>query len=85
MTELRRDSNVWRDRGKPRRYRTDRTCKDKQRYTDEPSVRAGGAVSIAERKNRDKLWCYPCRHCAGWHLTHLNQGKRYEITEGCPA
>jgi hypothetical protein len=77
--------NTWRDRGKPRTYRTDPTCKDKPRYQDEVTVRAAGAVSLEERKNREQLWCYRCRHCRGWHLTSKNQGKRWEITVENPA
>jgi hypothetical protein len=77
--------NTWRDRGKPRTYRTDRTCKEKGRYQDEVTVRAAGAVSLAERKNREQLWCYLCVHCNGWHLTSKNQGKRWEITADDPA
>lgn len=64
---------------KPRAYRTDSRCKNKHRYTDEVQARAGGAVSLDERKNRSKLWCYRCTHCSGWHLTSSFQGKRWEI------
>lgn len=77
--------NAWRDRGKPRFYRTDPTCKDKVRYTDEVSVRAAGQLSLQERKNRAKLWCYLCKHCRGWHLTHTDQGARWMIKIDDPA
>jgi hypothetical protein len=70
--------NAWRDRGKPRKYRTDETCKDKRRYPDEMSIRAVGAVELEERKAK-RLWCYRCRHCTGWHLTSKDQGPRWEI------
>lgn len=79
MLQITHGRNLYRDWGKPRRYRTDRTCKEKRRYPDEISVRAIGAVSIEERRNTDRLWCYRCRHCGGWHLTSANQGKRWEI------
>jgi hypothetical protein len=79
-TLIGRDRNAWRDRGKPRPYRTDATCKDKRRYPDEVSIRAIGAVDLTECKDPAKrLWCYRCRHCSGWHLTSTNQGKRWEI------
>lgn len=77
-------NNNWRDRGKPRKYRTDPTCKGKQRYVDEVSVRAAGVLSILERRNTDRLWCYRCRHCMGWHLTSGNEGRRWRITLADP-
>lgn len=77
--------NVWRDRGKPRAYRTDPTCKDKPRYPDELTARAAGAVSLAERQNREWLWVYRCKHCrGGWHLTHKDQGNAFAITVDNP-
>jgi hypothetical protein len=82
---MRGDTNGYRDVDKPRKYRVNMTCKGKNRYPDEPSVRAWGAVTIAERKNTDRLWCYRCRHCAGWHLTSKNQGPRWLIVELDPA
>jgi len=85
MTELARDRNRFRDYGKPRFYRTDPTCKDKNRYTDEMLVRAAGQLSMQEVRNRAKLWCYHCQHCHGWHLTHSDQGKRWMIKIDDPA
>lgn len=82
---MRGDRNRYRDVNKPRAYRVDPVCKGKQRYPDEVSVRAWGAVAIAERKNTDRLWCYRCRHCSGWHLTSNNYGKRWEIHGDDPA
>lgn len=72
--------NAWRDRGKPRRYRTDPTCKGKRRFADEPGVRAAGVLSIIEEHVAiGRLWCYRCRHCGGFHLTSKEQGRRWEI------
>lgn len=85
MTTITHGRNAWRDQGKPRTYRTDRTCQAKQRYTDEIAVRAAGSVSMVERKNRHRLWCYRCTHCSGWHLTHSDQGARWEIRANDPA
>jgi hypothetical protein len=71
--------NAWRDHGKPRRYRTDETCKDKRRFTDEVGARAMGAIEI-DHIRAARLWCYHCQHCGGFHLTSKDQGKRWEIT-----
>jgi hypothetical protein len=72
--------NRWRDKGKPRPYRTDPTCRVKRRFTDEAAARAHAMLSIQEEKNRWRLWVYPCRHCGGWHLTSKENGKRYLVT-----
>lgn len=85
MTVIARDRNRFRDRGKPRFYRTDATCKEKNRYSDEPAVRAGGQLAMQEVKNRVRLWCYRCPHCFGWHLTHNDQGRRWAIKADDPA
>jgi Holliday junction resolvase RusA-like endonuclease len=82
---LRGDSNGYRDVNKPRAYRSDPTCKGKQRYIDEVGVRAYGAITMVERKNTARLWCYRCTHCGGWHLTSNNQGPRWEIKAHDPA
>lgn len=71
--------NGYRDRGKPRRYRTDKTCQAKRRYTSEVEARAGAVVDMRERANRHRLWVYRCPHCSGWHLTHKEQGRRWEV------
>lgn len=79
-TLIGRDRNAWRDRGKPRTYRTDRTCKEKRRSHDEVEIRAIGAVTLAELGDPEKrLWCYRCKHCGGFHLTSKNEGTRWEI------
>lgn len=77
--------NVWRDRGKPRAYRTDPTCSAKNRYCEEVTARAGGTLALQEMRNRAKLWCYRCKHCNGWHLTHTDQGARWLIKIDDPA
>lgn len=79
------DRNGYWDHGKPRAYRTDPTCKGKPRFNDEVTVRAHGAVTMAERQNVERLWCYRCEHCRGWHLTSNNQGRRWEILAHDPA
>lgn len=65
--------NAWRDPGKPRRYRTDPTCKAKRRFTDEVMAHVHAVLSIEEEKNRIVLYYYRCAHCDGWHLTHKRQ------------
>lgn len=75
---MRGDRNGYRDVNKPRRYRTDRICKGKNRFVDEVSARAVGAVTMVERKT-PRLWCYRCHHCDGFHLTSRNEGNRWEI------
>lgn len=82
---MRGDRNRYRDVNKPRNYRFDPTCKGKQRFVDEMGVRAWGAIAITERKNTDRLWCYRCHHCHGWHLTSNDQGRRWEIKAHDPA
>jgi hypothetical protein len=68
-----------RDRGKPRKYRTDNTCKAKPRYVSEVEARANALLSLETRRDTDRIWVYRCRHCSGWHLTSSNQGKRYMV------
>jgi hypothetical protein len=69
---------------KPRRLRTDRTCKSKRRYSDEPEARAAGMVSLAERPGQERLFVYLCPHCDGWHLTKSSQGRRAMVTADNP-
>lgn len=64
---------------RPRKRRLNPKCRAKRRYNDEPTVRAAGMVAIEELGNTDRLWCYRCRHCSGWHLTSNNQGGRWLI------
>lgn len=71
--------NAWRDPGKPRRYRTNNTCKAKRRFVTEVEARAMAVVDMRERANRHRLWVYLCPHCAGWHLTHKDLGRRWEV------
>ena len=42
-----------RDRGKPRKYRTDRRCSAKQRYVNEVEARASALLSIETRRDTD--------------------------------
>jgi hypothetical protein len=80
MSAITHGRNVWRDRGKPRRYRTDPTCKDKRRFTDEIHAKAVGMIELEENcGNGKQLWVYPCRACDGWHLTSKNQGRHREV------
>lgn len=69
---------------KPRKLRTDRTCKSKRRYSDEPGARAAALVSIEEHPGRDCLFVYLCQHCDGWHITKSNNGKRYMVEPDIP-
>lgn len=78
-TVIARDRNAWRDRGKPRTYRTDRTCKDKRYFADEHLARAQAQATIQE-VGLKKLWIYKCPHCPGWHLTSHNQGEKKLVT-----
>lgn len=68
-----------RDRGKPRRYRTEHRCQNKRRFIDEVSAKAIGMVQLEECFNGVRLWVYRCTHCDGWHLTSKNKGRRYEV------
>ena len=78
-----RDGNPWRSRKKPRYYVTDRACKQKSRFTDEPQARAAALHAIENprdpRKPIDRLWVYRCKHCFGWHMTSSDCGKRYLV------
>jgi len=80
-TQIARDRNSWRDRGKPRKYRTDNTCKDKRYFSDEALARATAHATIQEMGNVKKLWVYRCPKCPGWHLTSHNQGMDKLVTE----
>jgi len=71
-----------RDRGKPRKYRTDPRCADKRRMVDEAAARAMALVAIEERKGErrtDRLWVYRCNRCDGWHLTSKSKGSRWLV------
>lgn len=74
-----KDRNSWRDTGKPRAYRTDKTCKDKRYFADEALARAQAQLTIQERALK-KLWIYRCPHCPGWHHTSCNQGPALLVT-----
>lgn len=78
-----RGSNFRRDLMKPRRYRTDRTCKGKRRMVTEVEARAVALGALTENTKTAKLWVYACRHCDGWHLTSHNQGRRWAVTGQC--
>lgn len=69
---------------RPRRLRTDPTCRKKRRFSDENLARVHAMLSIQEEKNRRRLWVYHCRHCDGWHLTSKDQGRRWLVTEHEP-
>lgn len=71
--------NRWRDRGKPRPYRADRTCVGKRYFADEMLARAAAQETI-EQCELKKLWVYKCRACPGWHLTSSNQGAALLVT-----
>jgi len=83
-TVIARDRNAWRDRGKPRRYRTDKTCKDKRYFADEALARAQAQARIQE-VGLKKLWVYRCRFCPGWHITSHNQGAEKMVTAASTA
>jgi len=83
-TLIARDRNAWRDRGKPRRYRTDNTCKDKRYFADELLARATAQSTIEESRLK-KLWVYRCPYCPGFHLTSNNQGPAWLVTAVSPA
>lgn len=68
-----------RDGGKPRRYRTERTCSGKRYFADEIGARAVGAVTVEGSYGEKSLWVYRCKHCPGWHLTSKNQGARWLV------
>lgn len=78
-----KDRNAWRDRGKPRRYITDKNCKMKDRFTDEPQARAAALFAIENPRNGDKprtqLWVYRCDHCSGWHMTSRRHDHRWLV------
>ena len=78
-----RDRNVWRDPGKPRRYITDKACKMKSRFTDEPQARAAALVAIETPRTNGKpvqrLWVYRCNHCSGWHMTSSPHDRRWLV------
>lgn len=76
--------NRWRDKGKPRNYRTDRRCILKRYFSDELLARAAGQDTILT-EGLKKLWVYRCPHCPGWHLTSNNQGANRLITAVSPA
>jgi len=59
---------------KPRRRRTDPTCRKKRRYADEVSARAVGAQLLKERGVPGRRWVYRCKHCDGWHVTSKGNG-----------
>ena len=84
MSVISRDRNAWRDRGKPRRYRTDSVCKDKRYFPDEVVARAIAQATIQEAGLK-KLWVYRCPHCPGFHLTSNNQGPQMLVTAVSPA
>lgn len=67
------------DRGKPRRYRTDKTCNGKRRFVSEVEARAAAAVSLDERRDAERLWVYLCGHCSGWHITSRAHSTRYVV------
>lgn len=77
--QINRGRNAWRDLGKPRRYRTDNTCKGKRRFVTDPEARAAALVTI-EEQGVTRLWIYRCRHCNGWHLTSSNEGWAMLVT-----
>ena len=68
-----------RDKGKPRKYRTNHTCQVKQRWVTEIEARANALLSLEERRDTDRLWVYRCPHCSGWHLTSVPNGKRWLV------
>jgi len=78
-TVIARSRNAWRDRGKPRAYRTDNTCKGKRYFSDELLARANAQDTIHEAGLK-KLWVYRCSSCPGWHLTSHNQGVEKMVT-----
>lgn len=45
-----------------------RSCLAKT-YFSSPKL-AKKAIRRAARQRRARLYVYPCRHCAGYHLTH---------------
>lgn len=79
MTAIAKDRNAWRDVGKPRPYRTEKTCKDKRYFCDEHLARAQAQLTIQEQGLK-KLWVYRCPHCPGYHLTSNNQGPALLVT-----
>lgn len=79
MTAIAKDRNAWRDTGKPRPYRTEKTCKEKRYFADQALARAHAQLSIHEQ-NLKKLWIYKCPNCPGWHLTSCNQGEPMLVT-----
>jgi hypothetical protein len=85
MTDIARGRNAWRDVGKPRKYRTDKTCKNKRYFSDEALARASAQATIQEVGNVKKLWVYRCQHCPGFHLTSHNQGPDKLVTAVSPA
>ena len=78
-----RDGNAWRDPGKPRRYVTDKNCKQKDRFTDEPQARAAALYAIENPRNGGKpvaqLWVYRCDSCFGWHMTSKRHPVRWLV------
>lgn len=72
--------NAWRDPGKPRKYVTDRRCRAKVRYTDEPQAMAAALVRLEELGcTTDRLWTYRCKHCSGWHITSSPCGREHLV------
>lgn len=60
------------------RTRLERECASKNRYPDEIAARASG-LHHQDRNKLDGLWVYPCKHCAGWHLTRRDNGPRWRV------
>ena len=59
----------------------EKSCTNKYRYADEHAARAIAQTIITQGKSKTgSLWVYACEGCRGWHVTSLNNGRRFKVT-----
>lgn len=61
--------------------RTVANCRNKRRYSDEFTARAGVQIFLQHNTNEnDRAWVYHCPECGGWHMTSKSKGRKWLVT-----
>ena len=61
--------------------RTVLNCRNKRRYSDEFTARAGVQSFLQyEANENDRAWIYRCTECGGWHMTSKSNGRKWMVT-----
>jgi hypothetical protein len=65
---------------KPGQTGLEKMCLAKQRFSDEPGVRAAAQIQLGYHPKQEAIWVYPCENCRGWHITNNRSGSKRRVT-----